>query len=117
MLIYLSVLVISLLVSLAVLKAVAIGRSKIDNTETSSVLDLIMDHPKVCGIIVLFVILINTYIVRDHLYNMYDCSVRSISQGVETDYSWYYEKCRFKNQHGIWVDFDKLRGTPSGEEE
>ena len=117
MLIYLSVIVILLLVSFAVLKIVAICRSKIDSSETRSVLDLIMDHPKICGIIVLFVVLINTYIVREHLYNMYDCSVRSISQGVETDYSWYYEKCRFKNQHGIWVDFDKLRGTPSGEEE
>lgn len=117
MLIYLSVLVISLMVSLAVLKVVAIGRSKIDSTETSSVLDLIMDHPKICTGIVVFVLLIGTFIVRTHLYNMYDCSVRSISQGVETDYSWYYEKCRFKNQHGIWVDFDKLRGTPSGEEE
>lgn len=117
MLIYLSVLVISLLVSFAVLKVVAIGRSKIDSTETSSVLDLIMDHPKICTGIVVFVLLIGTFIVRTHLYNMYDCSVRSISQGVETDYSWYYEKCRFKNQHGIWVDFDKLRGTPSGEEE
>ncbi|HAN4490129.1 hypothetical protein GNZ01_05805 [Escherichia coli] len=117
MLIYLSVIVISLLVSFAVLKIVAICRSKIDSSETRSVLDLIMDHPKICAIIVLFVVLINTYIVREHLYNMYDCSVRSISQGVETDYSWYYEKCRFKNQHGIWVDFDKLRGTPSGEEE
>lgn len=117
MLICLSVVVVSLLVSFVVLKIVAICRSKIDCTETSSVLDLILDYPKRCGVIVLVVLIMNTYIIRGHLYNMYDCSIRSISQGVDTDYSWYYEKCRFKNQHGIWVDFDKLRGTPTGEEE
>lgn len=117
MLIYLSVLIISVLVAFAVMKVVATIRSKVDPTEVSSVLDLIMDHPKICTGVIVFIMLTGTFMVRTHLYNMYDCSVRSISQGVETDYSWYYEKCRFKNQHGIWVDFDKLRGTPSGEEE
>ncbi|EMR6005967.1 hypothetical protein WJW27_002667 [Escherichia coli] len=116
MLIYLSVLVVSLLLSLVILKIIAIVRSKIDCSETGSVIDLVLDYPKRCGVIVLIVLLMNTYIVREHLYNMYDCSVRSFSQGVDTDYSWYYKKCRFKNQHGIWVDFDKLRGTPTGEE-
>ena len=117
MLIYIFVLLFSVLVSLILLKVVAVVRNKFDNTETRSLFDLLMDHPKICSAVVVVVMLLATVMVRTHLYNMYDCSVRSISQGVETDYSWYYEKCRFKNQHGIWVDFDKLRGTPSGEEE
>ncbi|WOL22874.1 hypothetical protein [Escherichia phage vB_EcoM_JNE01] len=114
---YLIVVGIFLVLSIIAVKLAAVVRSKLVVGEDGSVLDFVMDYPKTCAIIVLVFQLFGAFTVRHHLYNLYDCSVRSASQGVETDYSWYYEKCRFKNQHGIWVDFDKLRGTPSGEEE
>ncbi len=117
MLIYLCVLLVSLVVAVLVLKTISTIRSKIDKHQENSVIDLVMDFPKISAAVVFVVMLFGTYCVKGHLYGMYDCSVRSYSQGVETDYSWYYGKCRFKNEHGIWVDFDKLRGTPSGDEE
>lgn len=111
------IILLGLVLGLIALKIIAVSHSKIDNTESGSVLDLIMDWPKISTAIVLGCVLVCLFAVKGHLYGMYDCTVRGYSQNVKTDYSWYYSKCRFYNQHGVLVDFDKIRGTPTGEEE
>lgn len=112
------VLLVSFIVSLFFVKGVSKVRSKfVPEQCDGSVLDMVMDYPKICaGIVVLFLCL-GLYQVTYPMGQMYDCSIRSSVQKVETQYSWYFDVCQFKNKDGVWIDFKQVRGVPGGSEE
>lgn len=111
------VIIFSLIVSFVVLKGIATVRRKFDQYEENSVIDLFMDFPKCSIAVIIICILGGLYSVSHYIGQMYDCQIRSFSQEVDTQYSWYYDECRFKNDKGVWVPFKNLRGTPGSEEE
>lgn len=111
---YSLVLLLSVIIGVLALCGVAFVRSKIDRYQENSVIDLFMDFPKTCICVVLAFVLFGTYEVKHQLHEMWTCGVRSTSQNVNTQYSWYFDKCRFQNKDGVWVDMDKVRSTPEG---
>lgn len=110
------VLIISIIVGVLLLKLVATVRSKFDQYQENSIIDLFMDFPKSCAAVLVLVVLYGFYLVSHQIGSMYTCAVRSSSQNVETDYSWYFDKCRFKNKDGAWVDIERILGTPDGDD-
>ncbi len=111
-----SVVVLSILVGIVLLKGVTYTMSKIDKYQENSVIDLFIDYPKSIIAFLFVMVLIGFYMVSHQIGEMYTCAIRSSSQNVETEYSWYFDKCRFKNKDGAWVDIDRLLGMPDGKE-
>ena len=107
----------SLLIAIVILKGVSVGISKFRPLDCDgSVLDLLMDYPKTVIVFVLVVICYGESIASYQIKEMYNCSVRSSVQKVDTQYSWYFDSCQFKNKQGVWIDFKQVRGTPDGED-
>lgn len=111
------VLLLSIVVVISLWKCAAILLSKFERLMIDdSVIDLIIDHWKIfLGTLVLG-LCIGMYTISYQVHEMYTCSVRGTVQKVDTQYTWYFDKCQFKNKNGVFVDFDKVRGTP-GEED
>lgn len=110
-------LVLSIIVAVLFIKAVSKIISKFNIFQSDgSFLDMVMDYPRTCGIVLLVCILGGQYLVSYQIGQMYNCSVRSTVQKVETQYSWYFDVCQFKNKDGVWIDFKQVRGTPGSED-
>ncbi len=114
---YFLVLIVSLVLAFAFLFGVAYVRSKFDKYQENSIIELFMDFPKTCISIIFIFLFIGTYNVKYQLHEMWTCSIRSASQNVSTKYSWYFDSCRFQNKDGVWIDIDKVRGTPGSEDD
>lgn len=110
------VFVLSIITGLVLLKVVSLVRSKIDQYQENSVIDLFMDFPKITSAFMIIIVLFGFYTVSYQIHKMYTCAIRSSSQNVKTDYSWYFDKCRFQNKDGAWVDIERLLGMPDGKE-
>lgn len=111
-------LVLGFVISLVLIKCISLVLSKFKEAQCDgSILDLIMDFPKLCLGILVLSLLLSLYTVKYQIGQMYDCSVRSTVQKVETQYSWYFDVCQFKNKDGVWIDFKQVRGTPDAEVE
>ena len=110
-------LVLSVVFAVLFIKLVSKVISKFDIFQSDgSVLDMIMDYPKTCAVVLLVFILGGQYLVKYQIGQMYTCSVRSSVQQVETQYSWYFDSCQFKNKSGVWIDFKQVRGNPEGDD-
>ena len=112
------IILLSIVVAALILKGVSKVRSKFWPDECDgSVLDMVMDFPKTCVLVLFLTILIGLYQVTYQMGQMYKCSVRSSVQKVETQYTWIFDSCQFKNKDGAWIDFKQVRGVPEGAEE
>lgn len=110
-------LVLSIIVAVLVIKAASKVISKFNIFQSDgSFLDMVMDFPKTCAIVLIVCVLGGLYLVKYQISEMYTCSVRSSVQKVDTQYSWYFDSCQFKNKSGVWIDFKQVRGTPEGED-
>lgn len=107
--------ILSIILAVLFVKGISKVRSKLREAECDgSVLDTVMDYPKICASILVLFVLFGWYQVKYQMKEMYNCSVRSSVQKVETQYSWYFDVCQFKNKDGVWIDFKQVRGTPEG---
>lgn len=112
------ILLFAIVLYLFFLKGVSVVLRKIDSTECDgSIVDVIMDYPRTVLVGLFVFLLMSLFTVRYQIGQMYDCSVRSSVQQVQTQYSWYFDVCQFKNKSGVWIDFKQVRATPDGEEE
>ena len=112
------VLLLSFIIVLVLWKFTAVVLSKFPSLMIEdSVIDLIIDYWKVFLLTVVVGFLVGLYSVSYQVHEMYTCSVRGTVQKVDTQYTWYFDKCQFKNKNGVYVDFDKVRGTPGEEDD
>lgn len=104
-------------IGFAILKGVALLLKRFKPlVYEGSLWHMFADFPK--SVLIMFIVLISfgLYQVKYQIHEMYTCSMRSNVQKVETQYSWYFDSCQFKNKQGVWIDFKQVRGTPDGED-
>lgn len=109
---------VSVLLTILLWKGAAVLLSKFPSLVIGdSVIDLVIDYARYFFVSVLVMWLLGMYMVSYQITEMYTCSVRGTVQKVETQYTWYFDKCQFMNKNGVYVDFDKVRGTPGDSED
>lgn len=107
------IILMSILVTIGVVKLAGIVLNKVNPIQwDGSVLDVLMDYPRSCFSALAVVICFGLYLFSYQISEMYNCGMRSTVQKVETQYSWYFDSCQFKNKEGVWIDFKQVRGTP-----
>lgn len=110
--------VLSLVIMCLIWKGIALVLGKIPSLlmDTGSFIDLVMDYPRTFITCLVLSVCVGIYSVKYQIHEMYTCSVRGTVQKVETQYTWYFDKCQFKNKNGVFIDFDKVRGNPGDED-
>lgn len=110
--------VLSLVIMCLIWKSIALVLGKIPSLlmDTGSFIDLVMDYPRTFITCLVLSVCVGIYSVKYQIHEMYTCSVRGTVQKVETQYTWYFDKCQFKNKNGVFIDFDKVRGNPGDED-
>lgn len=111
------VILLCILVGFGILKLVAFVLHKVQPiVYEGSLWHVFPDFPKSVATMFLVLIAFGLYQVKYQIHEMYTCSVRSSVHEVETQYSWYFDSCQFKNKNGVWLDFKQVRGTPGSDE-
>lgn len=87
----------------------------VQKTKNTSAFGFIFDYPKTSILIMLGVFALSFYQYKNHIYNMYDCSVqKTIHKAANSEYSWYNGECNFQDKNGVFINMQRVRGLPEG---
>lgn len=87
----------------------------VHKTETNSSFGFIFDYPKSSSVLILVILALSLFQYKNHIYNMYDCSVqKTIHKAANSEYSWYNGECNFQDKNGVFINMKRVRGLPEG---